>query len=164
MALTKTTKKTSSIIKTRSQSRTGTKARTTDPPAPAPVATATGRTTGTNNCTIDLVNPVAATATTGRTTGTNLTIDTDVAPAPVDDLFAGRPTTGALKDPPAPRDSGLDDDANKKPAAKPTKGRPKKVVAPKALLSTVLIRLGRCYTTSTSRPGMMSVSNRMMIL
>jgi len=62
----------------------------------------------------------------------------------VDDLlFAGRPKTGALKDPPVPvltgtphalrdRDShrASDDDA-KKPAAKPT-GRPKKVVAPKA--------------------------------
>jgi len=124
MALTKT----SSIIKTRSQSRTDSR---TIAPAPAPVAVATGgRTTGTNDRTIDSVNPVAATATTGRTTGTNLTIDTDVAPAPVDDLFAGRPTTGALKDPPAPRDRDSDD--AKKPAAKPKpKGRPKKVVAPK---------------------------------
>ena len=120
MALTKTTKP--SIIKTRSQSRTGTTSRTTAP-APAPVATATGRTTGTNDRTID------------------------VAPTPVvttTDLFAGRPTTGTLKDPPpvavpvhtgkqAPRDrdSDSDDDANKKPTAKPTKGRPKKVVAPK---------------------------------
>ena len=33
-----------------------------------------------------------------------------------------------------------------------------------ALLSTVLIRLGRCYTSSTSRLGMMSVSNPTMIL
>ena len=44
-------------------------------------------------------------------------------------MFAGRPKTGALKDPPAPRDS---DDA-KKPAAK---GRPKKVVAPTAAPKT----------------------------
>ena len=114
MALTKTTKP--SIIKTRAQSRTaartGPNVRTNDDTiAPAPARR-----------TIDSVNPVAA-VTTGRTT--------DVAPAPVD-LFAGRPTTGALKDPPPvlPRDSN---DA-KKPAAKPTKpkpkGRPKKVVAP----------------------------------
>ena len=80
-------------------------------PAPAPVAVATGgRTTGTTN------DPVA--------------VATTHDPVPVD-LFAGRPTTGALKDPPpVPRDSN---DA-KKPAAKPTKpkpkGRPKKVVAP----------------------------------
>ena len=81
MALTKTTKP--SIIKTRAQARTeartGTNVRTNDntiAPAPAPVAVATGR-------------------TTGRTIG-----PTDVAPVPVDDLFAGRPTTGALKDPP----------------------------------------------------------------
>ena len=109
--------KTSSIIKTRSQSRTGTTARTgTNDDTTAPVATATGRTIG----------------------GT-----TDVAPAPVvttndpvpvtDDLFAGRPKTGTLKDPPlvptAPRDSDSDSGA-KKPAAKP-KGRPKKI-APKA--------------------------------
>ena len=117
--------KTSSIIKTRLQSRTGTtactgtKARTTDPVVPAPVAVDTGCTTGTTN-------PVVTT--------------TD--PAPVD-LLAGRPTTGTLKDPPpavpTPRDRALDsdsdnDDANKKPAAKPSpkpKGRPKKV-APKA--------------------------------
>ena len=102
---------TSSIIKTRSQSRTGTTPRTgtnvrtnddTIAPAPAPVAVAT------TERTIDLVDPVVVTTTD---------------PAPVD-LFAGRPTTGALKDPPAPRDDA------KKPAAKP-KGRPKKV-APKA--------------------------------
>ena len=119
MALTKTTKP--SIIKTRAQSRTGTTARTgtttrtgthvrtnDDTIAPAPVAVTTpGR-------TIDSVDPVA--------------VVTD--PAPVD-LFAGRPTTGALKDPPAPRDRDSDD--AKKPAAKPKpKGRPKKVVAPKA--------------------------------
>ena len=109
MALTKT-----SIIKTRSQSRTGTKARTTAPAAPTPVAVATG----------------------GRTTGTNVrtndrTIDTHVAPI-TDDLFAGRPKTGALKDPPPARDRDLNDDAMK-PAAKPKpKGRPKKVVAPTA--------------------------------
>ena len=115
--------KTSSIIKTRSQSRTGTKAHTTDPAAP--VAVATGRTTGTNDRTNDdTIQPVAVVTTT------------DVAPAPA----AGRttlkapspavPNTG-LK--PAPRDRGSDsdDDANKKPAAKPTKGRPKKVVARK---------------------------------
>ena len=103
--------KTSSIIKTRSQSRTD--SRTI---APAPV---TGRsTTGT----IDSVDPVAV--TTGRTI--------DVAPAPVD-LFAGRPTTSTLKDPPpVPRDRNLDSDSDdaKKPAAKP-KAKPKKV-APKA--------------------------------
>ena len=105
MALTKTlkpSKTTSSIIKTRSQSRTGTTARTgtnDDAIAPTPVAVATGRTTGTIDRTID------------------------VAPAPVDDLFAGRPKTSALKDPPVPRDDAT------KPAAKP-KGRPKKV-APK---------------------------------
>ena len=113
--------KTSSIIKTRSQSRTGTNDGTIAP-APAPVAVATGgHTTGT-------IDPVAV--TTGRTI--------DVAPSPAD-LFADRPKTGALKDPPPvptgmkqevlPRDRVLDDDA-KKPAAKP-KGRPKKV-APKA--------------------------------
>jgi len=123
MALTKTTKKTSSIIKTRSQSRTD--SRTI---APAPVATATGRTTGTNVRTNDRTIDVAPTPVVTTTTN------------PVD-LFAGRPTTGTLKDPPpaaapitgmkpTPRD--LDDDA-KKPAAKPKpKGRPKKVVAPKA--------------------------------
>jgi len=118
MTLTKT-----SIIKTRSQSRTGTNVPTNDDTiAPAPVAVATGgRTTGTTN------NPVAVVITTTNTAGRTI----DVAPAPVD-LFAGRPTTGALKDPPPvlPRDSN---DA-KKPAAKPTKpkpkGRPKKVVAP----------------------------------
>ena len=118
--------KTSSIIKTRSQSRTGARTgmndRTIDSAAPAPVAT--GRTIGggTNDRTITVApTPV---------------VTTD----PVDDLFAGRPTTGALKDPPpaavpitgmkpTPRDS--DDDA-KKSAAKPKpKGRPKKV-APKA--------------------------------
>jgi len=73
MALTKT-----SIIKTRSQSRTGTTARTgtnDDTIAPAPVAVTTGRTTGTTN------DPVVPTT------------------VPVD-LFAGRPKTGALKDPP----------------------------------------------------------------
>ena len=122
MARTKTLKP--SIIKTRSQSRTGTTSRTT---APAPVAVAT------TERPIDSVDPVAV--TTGRT----------IAPSPAD-LFADRPKTGALKNPPpvavpvptgkqAPRDrdSDLDDDANKKPAAKPTKGRPKKVVAPKAI-------------------------------
>ena len=106
--------KTSSIIKTRSQSRTDSSRSI----APAPVPT--GRTIGgTNDRTID------------------------VAPVPVVDLFANRPKTGALKDPPpavpTPRDRALDsdsdnDDANKKPAAKPSpkpKGRPKKV-APKA--------------------------------
>ena len=98
----KPSKTTTSIIKTRAQSRT--EARTG---------------------TINSVAPVAV-GTTERTI--------DVAPTPVvttTDLFAGRPTTGALKDPPAPRDSNSNDDANKKPAAKPTKGRPKKV-APKA--------------------------------
>jgi len=116
MALTKTlkpSKTTSSIIKTRAQARTeartGTNVRTNDDtiaPAPAPVAVATGR-------------------TTGRTT------DSDVAPAPVvhtTDLFANRPKTGALKDPPVPRDRDShrdsDDDA-KKPAAKPKGRRPK---------------------------------------
>jgi len=119
MALTKTLKPskttTASIIKTRSQSRT---------PGTTP---RTGPNVRTNDRTIDSAAPVAVAArTTGRTiAGTNK--PTDVAPVPVDDLFAGRPTTGALKTPPAPRDS---DDA-KKPAAKPTKGRPKKV-APKA--------------------------------
>ena len=102
MALTKTlkpSKTTSSIIKTRSQSRTGTTVRTnerTTNVAPAPVVT-------TND------------------------------PVPVtDDLFAGRPKTGTLKDPPpvpTPRNSDSDSGA-KKPAAKP-KGRPKKI-APKA--------------------------------
>ena len=110
MALTKTTKKTSSIIKTRSQSRTGTTPRT-----------------GTNVRTNDDTIAPAPAPTTGRT------IDADVAPAPVvtttdpapvEDLFAGRPTTGALKDPPAPRDSNSDDDA-KKPTAKPKGRRPK---------------------------------------
>jgi len=73
MALTKTTK-TSSIIKTRSQSRTGTN-----------VAVPTGRTTGTNKRTIDSVDPVVTTND----------------PVPVTNiLFAGRPNTGALKDPP----------------------------------------------------------------
>ena len=119
MALTKTTK-TSSIIKTRSQSRT---------PGTTP---RTGPNVRTNDRTIDSAAPVAdavAARTTGRTiAGTNK--PTDVAPVPVDDLFAGRPTTGALKDPPAPRDSAND---AKKPAAKPKpKGRLKKVVAPKA--------------------------------
>ena len=33
-----------------------------------------------------------------------------------------------------------------------------------ALLSTVLTRLGKCYTSSTSRLGMMFVSNPTMIL
>ena len=102
MALTKTTK-TSSIIKTRSQSRTGT------------TGTGTTTRTGTN---VAVVNPVAAADAAGRTTPLK-------NPPPV-------PT--GLK--PAPRvrnmDPDSDDDANKKPAAKPTKGRPKKVVAPKA--------------------------------
>jgi len=129
MALTKT-----SIIKTRSQSRTGTKARTTAPAAPAhtPVAVATGgRTTGTTTRTGPNVRTNDDTIDTGRT------IDSNVAPAPVvntTDLFANRPKTGALKDPPAPRDRDSDPDSDaKKPAAKPKpKGRPKKVVAPKA--------------------------------
>ena len=110
MALTKTTK-TSSIIKTRSQSRT---------PGTTP---RTGTNVRTNDGTIAPA-PVAV-GTTGRTIDT-----TTVAPAPVDDLlFAGRPKTGALKDPPpVPRDS---DDA-KKPAAKPKGRPPNKVVAPKA--------------------------------
>ena len=147
MALTKTTKP--SIIKTRAQARTEARTETNvrtkdDTTAPAPVAVATGgRTTGTTN------DPVITTT------------------VPVD-LFAGRAKNGTLKDPPpavpVPRDRALDSDSDdaKKPAAKPTKGRPKKVVAPKALLSTVLIRLGRCYTSSTSRLGMMSVSNPTM--
>ena len=108
MALTKTLKPskttTTSIIKTRAQSRTaGTTART-----------------GTNDRVIDSAAPVAV-GTTGR--------PTDVNPAPVtDDLFAGRPKTGALKGPPLVptprnRDSDSDDDA-KKPAAKP-KPKPK---------------------------------------
>ena len=106
---------TSSIIKTRAQSRTeartGTNVRTNDNTlAPAPA----GR-------TIDSVAPVPVVTTT--------------EPAPPVDLFAGRPTTGTLKDPPpvaVPVSTGKHvprDDA--KPAAKP-KGRPKKVVAPKA--------------------------------
>ena len=108
MALTKT-----SIIKTRSQShRTGTNDRTIDSAAPVAVAVA-----------------VAARTTGGRTiAGTKE--PTDVAPVPVatttdpvpvtdDLLFAGRPKTGALKDPPpVPRDRDSDADA-KKPAAKP---------------------------------------------
>ena len=94
--------KTSSIIKTRSQSRTGTN---DDTIAPAPVAVATGgHTPGTND-------PVAVVNTT--------------------DLFANRPKTGALKDPPpVPTTRARDSDSDlgaKKPAAKPTKGRPKKV-------------------------------------
>jgi len=115
--------KTSSIIKTRSQSRTGARTgmndRTIDSAAPvsvaprttAPAPVAIGRTIGggTNDRTINVApTPVVTTN-------------------PVDDLFAGRPTTGALKDPPAPRDS--DNDA-KKPAAKP-KPKPK-TVAPTA--------------------------------
>jgi len=92
MARTKTLKpSTTSIIKTRAQSCTGTTPRT-----------------GKNNDTTD--------------------------PVPVtDDLFAGRPKTGTLKDPPpavpttgmkpAPRDSDSSDNDAKKPAAKP-KGRP----------------------------------------
>ena len=82
----------------------------------------------TNDRTINSAAPVAVAARpTGRTiAGTNE--PTDVAPVPVDDLFAGRPKTGALKEPPVPRDRDSDD--AKKPAAKPTKGRPKKV-APK---------------------------------
>ena len=114
MALTKTLKPskttTTSIIKTRAQSRTA----------------GTTACTGRNDRTIDSVDPVAI--TTGRT------IDV-AAPAPAD-LFANRPKTGALKDPPVPRDRALDSDSDadaKKPAAKPKpKGRPKKVVAPKA--------------------------------
>jgi len=148
MALTKT-----SIIKTRAQARTEAR---------------TGTNVRTNNDTIALAPAPVAVATGGRTTGTtNDPVVTTTVPV---DLFAGRAKTGTLKDPPpavpAPRDrdSDPDSDANKKPAAKPTKGRPKKVVAPKALLSTVLIRLGRCYTSSTSRLGMMSVSNPTMIL
>ena len=106
MALTKT-----SIIKTRAQTRTEAR-------------------TGTHVCTNDdTIAP--APVPTGRTIkGT-----TNVAPAPAD-LFANRPKTGALKDPPVPRDRALDSDSDadaKKPAAKPKpKGRPKKVVAPKA--------------------------------
>ena len=120
MALTKT-----SIIKTRAQARTeartGTNVRTNDDTiAPAPVAVATGR-------------------TTGRTIG-----PTDVAPVPVDDLlFAGRPKTGTLKDPPpvavpvstgkhVPRDRDSDsDDDTKKPAAKPKGRRPKATRKPR---------------------------------
>ena len=121
MALTKTTKP--SIIKTRAQARTEAR---------------TGPTVRTKD---DTTAPVAV-ATGGRTTGRTIG-PTDVAPVPVDDLFAGRPNTGALKDPPpvpvpvltgtkqAPRDRDSDD--AKKPTAKPkSKGRPKKVVAPKA--------------------------------
>jgi len=112
MARTKTLK-TTSIIMTRAQTRTGTNVRTNDDPV------ATGRTTGTNRMT-DPVPPVVTT--------------TD----PVD-LFAGRPKTSALKNPPPvprDRDSDSSDDDAKKPAAKPAskpkpKGRPKKV-APKA--------------------------------
>ena len=120
MALTKT-----SIIKTRSQSRTGptprtgTNVRTNDDTiAPAPVAV------GTTGRTID-VAPVAVVTTND--------------PVPVtDDLFARRPKTGAPKDPPpavpAPRDRDSDPDSDaKKPAAK---GRPKKVVAPTAAPKT----------------------------
>jgi len=108
MALTKTLKPTTSasIIKTRSQSRTGTNVRTTDPVPPDPVVTTT--------------NPVAvAVAVTagGRTTGTTTLKD---PPVPV--------LTGTKQ---APRDRGShdSDDNAKKPAAKPKK--PKKV-APKA--------------------------------
>ena len=93
MALTKTTKKTSSIIKTRSQSRTDSR---TIAPAPAPVV---GRTTGTTH------DPVAN--------------DPVITTTPPVDLFAGRPTTGTLKDPPPvprDRDSDSDDDANKQEA------------------------------------------------
>ena len=129
MALTKTTKKTSSIIKTRSQSRTGTTPRT-----------------GTNVRTNDDTIAPAPAPTTGRT------IDADVAPAPVvtttdpapvDDLFAGCPTTGTLKDPPpvavpvstgkhVPRDRDSDsDDDTKKPAAKPKGRRPKATRKPR---------------------------------
>ena len=117
MALTKTLKPskttTTSIIKTRAQSRT----------------------TGTNDRTIDSVDPVVPTTT--ETAGrTNDLVD------PVAVADAARRTT-TLKDPPpvptgmkpAPRvrtmDPDSEDDANKKPAAKPTKGRPKKV-APNA--------------------------------
>jgi len=105
MALTKTlkpSKTTTSIIKTRAQSRrTGT------------TGTETTARTGTHVRTNDDIAPAPVKRTTD--------------PAPVGDLFAGRPATGALKDPPVPRD-----DANKKPAAKPKpKGRPSKKVAPK---------------------------------
>jgi len=107
---------TSSIIKTRSQSRTGTTARTgtnddTTAPAPAPVNTTTdpGRTIGSND-------PVPVAVATGRTTLKD--------PPPV----AVPVSTG--KHVPRDCDSDSNDDA-KKPAAKPTKGRPKKV-APKA--------------------------------
>ena len=85
--------KTSSIIKTRSQSRTGAR-------------------TGTNDRTIDSAAPVAVAARTIERT-------TDPVPVTDDLLFAGRPKTGALKDPPpVPRDRDSDADA-KKPAAKP---------------------------------------------
>ena len=132
-----------SIIKTRSQSRTGTTARTgtnDDAIAPTPVAVATGR--ETIDRTIDVAPAPVAVATGGRTTGTNDPVPVVTTTVPVD-LFASRPKTGTLKEAPpavpttgivkpapAPRDS--DDDANKKPAAKPKPtGRPKKVVAPK---------------------------------
>jgi len=84
MARTKTTK--TSIIKTRSQSRTGTNVRTNDDTiAPAPA----GR-------TIDLLtlkNPPPAVVTTNERTTDPVLV--------TDDLFAGRPKTGALKDPPS---------------------------------------------------------------
>ena len=112
MALTKTTKKTSSIIKTRAQSRTeartGTNVRTNDDTiAPAP-ATTTGRTIGSVD-PVAVANPVAVTDAAGRTT--------------------------TLKDPPLvpttrARDSDSDSGA-KKPAAKP-KPKPKKVAPTKA--------------------------------
>ena len=120
MARTKTLKP--SIIKTRSQSRTD--SRTI---APAPVAVPTGHTAGTIDRTINVaLTPVVTTT------------------APEDDLFAGRPTTGTLKDPPpavlpttgmnpVPRDRdsiNLDDDA-KKPAAKPKGRRPKATRKPR---------------------------------
>jgi len=103
MARTKTLKP--SIIKTRAQSRTEAR---------------TGTNVRTNDDTI-------APAPAGRT----IAIATTTDPVPVTDdflLFAGHPKTGALKEPPVPRDRDSDD--AKKPAAKPTKGRPKKV-APK---------------------------------
>ena len=123
MALTKT----SSIIKTRAQSRTeartGTKAHTNDDT----IAPATGRTIGPTN-----VAPVPVVTTTNP-----------VATPVTDNLFAGRPKTGALKDPPpvavpvstgkhVPRDRDSDsDDDTKKPAAKPKGRRPKATRKPR---------------------------------
>ena len=115
MVLTKTTKP--SIIKTRAQSRTeartGTNVRTNVDTITAPAPTTTGRTIGSVD-PVAVVNPVAVDAA-GRTT-------TLKAPPPA------VPT--GLKPAPRNRDSDSDSGA-KKPAAKP-KGRPKKVVAPKA--------------------------------